>query len=107
MSVPFGADGRLEGTELGAEVVNCVLGRCDGPAVEYPDGRREWWLDGVHHEGQEVEERRLAWNKAARAAHVAESNRWPVLHHLLVAVEPAGNGMQAPTAGVGDPILKL
>jgi hypothetical protein len=83
------------------------LHRDDGPAVEYPDGRREWWLDGVQHKGQEVEERRLAWNKAARATRVVEANRRPVLRDLLAAAERAGTGVQTPNASAGDPSLKL
>jgi hypothetical protein len=28
---------------------NGLLHRTDGPAVENPDGKREWWVDGKRH----------------------------------------------------------
>jgi hypothetical protein len=29
------------------------LHRLDGPAVEHPDGRKSWWIDGEHYHTQQ------------------------------------------------------
>lgn len=74
-------DGRREWRRRGK------LHREDGPAIEHADSSREWWIDGERYDGDELEQRRRTWDRAARTARTM-GIRQPALRELLASPGP-------------------
>ena len=64
-----------------------LLHRTDGPAVEYPNGSKEWWVNGVKLSEKEFMEKTMSDEKVVKPATKKQVNQTAVRNAVTIALQ--------------------